>query len=387
MRSKKLSQPPDMHLTSTGGRLLLWGCTRRRGFLACVVLFAVSAFLPALADSELPLSEGDYVIEDFRFGSGETLSQLRIHYRTLGKIHKDTRGQIDNAVLIMHGSGGSGAQFINDRFAGQLFNPGQPLDATKYFIVLPDGIGHGQSSKPSDGLRMRFPHYDYNDMVLADYQLLTEKLEIDHLRLVMGTSMGGMQTWIWGETYAGFVDSLMPLASLPVEIAGRNRIFRKMFMDAIRNDPEWNNGEYTAQPRGLVDALYILLLMGSAPLQWQNAYPTRSAADKFLDERIAALIKLFDANDALYQFDASRNYNPQPKLGTIKAPLLAVNSADDQIDPPELGILEREINKVPRGRAVVIPISDATHGHATYAWPAVWKNYLVELLDQSGPAH
>jgi homoserine O-acetyltransferase/O-succinyltransferase len=366
---------------------IFWGSARRWRFLACVALFAVSAFLPAFAGSGLPVSEGDYVIEVFRFGSGEALPQLRIHYRTLGKIHKDTRGQVDNAVLIMHGTGGSGAQFIDDRFAGQLFNPGQPLDATKYFIVLPDGIGHGQSSKPSDGLRMRFPHYDYDDMVLADYQLLTEKLKIDHLRLVMGTSMGGMQTWIWGETYAGFMDALMPLASLPVEIAGRNRIFRKMIMDAIRNDPEWNNGAYVAQPRGLADALYILLIMGSAPLQWQNAYPTRATADKFLDERIAALIKLFDANDALYQFDASRNYNPQPKLGTIKAPLLAVNSADDQIDPPELGILEREINKVPRGRAVVIPISDATHGHATYIWAALWKDYLVELLHQSAPAH
>jgi homoserine O-acetyltransferase/O-succinyltransferase len=352
-----------------------------------VALFAVSTFLPAFADSEPPVSEGDYVINDFRFGNGEALPQLRIHYRTLGKIHKDTHGQVDNAVLIMHGTGGSGAQFIDDRFADQLFNPGQPLDATKYFIVLPDGIGHGQSSKPSDGLHMRFPHYDYDDMVLADYRLLTEKLDINHLRLVMGTSMGGMQTWMWGETYTGFMDALMPLASLPVEIAGRNRIFRKMIMDAIRNDPEWNNGAYAAQPRGLADALYILLIMGSAPLQWQNAYPTRATADKFLDERIAALIKLFDANDALYQFDASRNYNPQPKLGTIEAPLLAVNSADDQIDPPELGILEREINKVPRGRAVVIPISDATHGHATYIWAAVWKNYLVELLDRSAPAH
>jgi len=386
MRSKKIDQPPNPYLASTRGRLLL-SCARRRRFLACVALFAVSTFLPAFADSGLPVSEGDYVIEDFPFGSGEALPQLRIHYRTLGKIHKDTRGQVDNAVLIMHGTGGSGAQFIDDRFAGQLFNPGQPLDATKYFIVLPDGIGHGQSSKPSDGLRMRFPHYDYDDMMLADYQLLTEKLKIDHLRLVMGTSMGGMQTWIWGETYAGFTDALMPLASLPVEIAGRNRIFRKMIMDAIRNDPEWNNGAYAAQPRGLKDALYILLIMGSAPLQWQNAYPTRATADKFLDERIAALIKLFDANDVLYQFDASRNYNPQPKLGTIKAPLLAVNSADDQIDPPELGILEREINKVPRGRAVVIPISEATHGHGTYIWAALWKNYLVELLDQSAPAH
>jgi len=355
----------------------------RKYLLTLPALFAFVLCASAHAQTWPTPSEGDFVIKDFRFASGETLPELRLHYRTLGKIHRDRKGHVDNAVLIMHGTGGTGAQFINDRFAGQLFGPGQPLDAAKYFIVLPDGIGHGKSSKPSDGLRMKFPHYDYDDMVKADYRLLTEKLKVDHLRLVMGTSMGGMHTWIWGETYPDFMDALMPLASLPVEIAGRNRMFRRMFMDAIRNDPEWNNGDYTKQPRGLADALHILMIMGSVPLQWQKDYPTREAADKYLEDRIATLMKEDDANDCLYQIDASRNYNPLPKLATIKAPLLAVNSADDQINPPELGILEREIKNVAHGRAVVIPISDATRGHSSHTWAVLWKDYLVELLAQS----
>jgi len=356
-----------------------------RKFPLFVAAFAaLVACAAAQAETWPTPSEGNFVMKDVRFASGETLPELRLHYRTLGSIHRDKKGHVDNAVLIMHGTGGTSTQFINDRFAGQLFGPGQPLDATKYFIVLPDGIGHGKSSKPSDGLHMKFPQYDYDDMVKADYRLLTEKLKVDHLRLVMGTSMGGMHTWVWGETYPDFMDALMPLASLPVEIGGRNRMFRRMFMDAIRNDPEWNNGEYAKQPRGLADALHILLIMGSVPLQWQKEYPTRAAADKYLEDRIATLMKEDDANDCLYQVDASRNYNPQPKLSAIRAPLLAINSADDQINPPELGILEREIKNVARGRAVVIPISDATHGHSSHTWAVLWTNYLVELLNTSG---
>jgi homoserine O-acetyltransferase len=346
-------------------------------------LFGLLAASSSMAATWPAPSEGDYSLKGFRFVSGETLPELRLHYRTLGKIHKDKKGHVDNAVLIMHGTGGTGGQFINDRFAGELFSPGEPLDATKYFIVLPDDIGHGKSSKPSDGLHAKFPHYTYDDMVLSNHKLLTEKLKVDHLRLVMGTSMGGMHTWVWGETYPDFMDALMPLASLPVEIAGRNRMFRKMFMDSIRNDPQWNQGEYTQQPRGLADALHILMIMGSVPLQWQKEYPTRAAADKYLDDRVATLMKEDDANDCLYQVDSSREYNPQSKLGTIKAPLLAVNSADDQINPPELGILEREIKNVAHGRAVIIPISDATHGHSTHTWAAVWKDKLVELLAES----
>jgi homoserine O-acetyltransferase len=350
-----------------------------------VSVLAIALPSVASATSWPTPTEGDYTIRNFKFTTGETLPELRIHYRTLGTLHRNAKGHADNAVLIMHGTGGTGAQFLQDRFAGELFGAGQPLDAATHFIVLIDDIGHGKSSKPSDGLRMKFPHYIYDDMIVAEHRLLTEALKIDHLRLVMGTSMGAMHTWMWGEAYPDFMDALMPLASLPVQIAGRNRIMRRMYMDAIRNDPEWNDGEYTKQPRGLADAIHVLILMGSSPLQMQKEAPDRDSADKYLEDRVARLMKEDDANDCLYQIDSSREYDPQPKLGAIKAPLLAVNSADDVINPPELGILEREIRNVPRGRAVVIPTSDATHGHSTHTWAAVWKNYLVELLKESEP--
>ncbi len=325
-----------------------------------------------------PSTEGDFVIKDYKFKSGETLDELRLHYRTVGKASNP-------AVLIMHGTGGSGTQFLRDGFAGQLFNPGQLLDSTKYFIVLPDDVGHGKSSKPSDGLHAKFPHYDYDDMIDCEYRLLTEHLGVKHLRLVMGTSMGGMHSWLWGEAYPDFMDALMPLASLPVQIAGRNRVTRKMAMDAIRNDPAWMNGEYKTQPpvQGLTTAIDVLLWMGSAPLYWQSQYPTRDAADKYLDEQMKSRMRTTDANDLLYQFDSSRNYNPQPKLGSIKAPLLAVNSADDQVNPPELGILEREIKNVPHGRAIVLPITADTRGHGTHTIAKIWQKYLAELLEQS----
>jgi homoserine O-acetyltransferase len=355
---------------------------------AAILALAVLLDVPIARAATWPApTEGDYTIKDFHFVSGEALPELKLHYRTLGAIHKDKKGHVDNAVLIMHGTGGAGTQFLQDRFAGELFGAGQPLDATKYFIVLIDDIGHGKSSKPSDGLRMKFPHYTYDDMVVAEYRVLTEKLKVDHLRLVMGTSMGGMHTWLWGEAYPDFMDALMPLASLPVQIAGRNRMMRRMYMDSIRNDPEWNNGDYTKQPRGLADAIHILMIMGSSPLQMQKDAPDRDTADKYLEDRVARLMKEDDANDCLYQIDSSREYNPQPKLGTIRAPLLAVNSADDQINPPELGILEREIKNVPHGRAVVIPISDATRGHGTHTWAALWKDELVKLLQESEPKH
>jgi homoserine O-acetyltransferase len=354
----------------------------------CLVALSIAALLVAAgvhaASWPTPV-EGDYLLHDVHFASGETLAELRLHYRTLGKIHKNTQGRVDNAVLILHGTGGAGTQFLNERFAGELFEPGQPLDATKYFLVLPDGIGHGRSSKPSDGLHAKFPHYTYADMVWADHELLTRHLHVDHLRLVIGTSMGGMQTWMMGETYPDFMDALLPLASLPVQISGRNRMMRKMIIDAIRTDPEWQDGEYTTQPRGLITALDVLMIMSSSPLQWQKLAPDRDRADRFLTEWIEARRRQTDANDLLYQIEASRDYDPQSKLGAIHAPLLAINSADDQINPPELGILEREIQHVPRGRAVILPISDATHGHGTHTDAAVWKDQLVELLRESAP--
>ena len=329
--------------------------------------------------------EGDYVIQNFRFLSGETLPELRLHYRTIGSPTRDGSGLVRNAVLIGHGTGGAGTQFLSPQFANFLFGPGQLLDATRYFIILPDGIGHGRSSKPSDGLHAKFPHYTYDDMVAAQYELLTKRLGVNHLRLVMGTSMGGMQTWVWGETYPDFMDALMPLANLPVEIAGRNRVWRRMAMDAIRNDPDWLGGEYKAQPmRALNTAEDLLLLVGSAPLFWQKQAPTRDAADKFYEDRVKPAVARLDANDLLYQIDSSREYNPSPKLEAIKAPLIAVNSADDFINPPELGIIEREIKRVKRGRFVMIPISDQTRGHGTHTIAAIWQGYLKALLEESG---
>jgi homoserine O-acetyltransferase len=340
---------------------------------------------PAQPDYPSP-AQGDFLIRNFHFKSGEMLPELKLHYTTIGTPVRDQKGVVSNAVLILHGTGGAGNSFLSPQFAGVLFGPGQLLDATRYFIILPDGIGHGKSSKPSDRLHAHFPHYTYDDMVVAQYQLLTEKLSVNHLRLVMGTSMGGMQTWVWGETYPDFMDALMPLASLPVEIAGRNRMMRRMIMDAIRNDPAWNSGDYKNAPRqGLTAAINILLLMGSSPLQWQKLAPTREAADSFLAERMKASLARTDANDMLYQFDASREYNPSSRLETIKAPLIAINSADDLINPPELGIMEREIKRVKRGRYILIPVSDETRGHGTHSLPMIWQQYLRDLLDSSKP--
>lgn len=328
--------------------------------------------------------DGEFVVWDFRFKSGETLPELRQHYLAFGNPERDSKGRVTNAVLILHGTGGSGRQFLAPQFAGVLFGSGALLDTTRSFVILPDGIGHGRSSKPSDGLHIRFPKYEYDDMVKAQYRLLTEHLGVNHLRLVMGTSMGGMHTWIWGETYPDFMDALMPLACLPVQIAGRNRIWRKMAMDAIRDDPDWQDGEYTQQPRaGLRTALDLLLIAGSAPLPLQKSYALRDSADRYLERTFAARLQTLDANDLLYQIDASRNYDPSAKLAAIVAPLTLVNSGDDFINPPELGIAEGEIAQVKRGSFVLVPASEQTHGHGTHTWAAVWQRHLDDLLKAS----
>ena len=333
----------------------------------------------------LPIHGGDFVLRDFRFRSGEALPALRLHYTTLGKPKRDARGRTTNAVLILHGTGGDGHQFLRPQFADVLFRPGGLLDPAKFFIILPDGIGHGKSSKPSDGLRARFPHYDYDDMVAAQYALVTQGLHVNHMRLVMGTSMGCMQSFMWGEAYPDFMDALMPLASNPVEIAGRNRVWRFMAIDAIKNDPDWMGGEYKTQPlRGLTTAEDLLLLAGSAPLNWQAVAPTREAAEKFYLDRFKPAVGRLDANDLIYQLDASREYNPAPKLESIKAPLVAVNSADDFINPPELGIIEREIKRVKRGKFVLLPITEQTRGHGTHTIASIWQSFLKELLNESG---
>jgi homoserine O-acetyltransferase len=354
--------------------------------LALLVLSFIS-ILGACAAADYPApAPGDFVIKNFKFKSGETLPELSLHYVSLGTPQRDANGKVTNAVLILHGTGGSGNQFINERFAGVLFGPGQLLDATRYFIVLPDNIGHGQSTKPSDGLHARFPQYDYDDMVALQHQLLTDGLKVNHLRLILGTSMGCMHGWVWGETYPDFMDALMPLACLPVQISGRNRMMRRMAMDSIREDPAWNNGDYTSQPRGLKSAMNILMLMSSIPLQWQKEAPTRDQADQFYEKWIAARLKGADANDMLYAFNSSRNYDPSPKLQDIRVPVMAINSADDQINPPELGIMEEKIKSVKHGRYVLLPITDQTRGHGTHTLPAIWKQYLQELLQSSEAA-
>src|ERR1700758_273933 len=360
----------------------------RTSFRFCGAMLVASSFVAAASarpQTTAPTtSEGDFVVHDFKFRSGESLPDVRLHYTTLGKPAHDAQGRTTNAVLILHGTGGSGHQFLAPYFAGELFGPGQPLDATRYFIVLPDGIGHGRSSKPSDGLHARFPQYDYDDMVALHYRLLNDGLGVNHLRLIFGTSMGCMHSFVWGETYPDFMDALMPLACLPVQIAGRNRVWRKMVMDAIRNDPEWKGGEYSSEPQqALRTALDLLLIAGSAPLYMQKTYPTRDAADKYLDDYFKARFAGLDANDLLYQVNASRHYNPSPQLEKITAPVVYINSADDFINPPELGIAERESKKVKNGRFVLLPISEETRGHGTHTRAAVWKQYLGELLGEA----
>ena len=329
--------------------------------------------------------EGDYTVRDFHFQSGETLPEVRMHYYTLGKPVKDANGRTTNAVLILHGTGGSGDGFFRPIFAGALFGPGQLLDATKYFVILPDNVGHGKSSKPSDGLHAHFPQYEYADMIALQHELVEKGLGVNHLRLILGTSMGCMHSWMWGETYPDSMDALMPLACLPVEVAGRNRVWRKMVIDGIRQDPDWKNGDYATEPRaGLQIAADFLIIAGSAPLHMQEDLPTREAAEKFLDDSMKRITSGMDANDFLFAVNASRNYDPSPKLETVRAQVMFINSADDFINPPELGIAEREIKRVKNGRFLLLPASEQTHGHGTHTWAAVWQQYLKELLDRSG---
>jgi homoserine O-acetyltransferase len=353
---------------------------------SALLLTFVGVFaLPALAASWPEPVTGEFTLEAFRFDDGSVLD-LRQHYLTLGTARRGEDGKVGNAVLIMHGTTGSGGGFLSDNFAGVLFGAGQLLDASEYFIILPDAIGHGQSSKPSDGLRASFPQYTYDDMVRAQYRLLTEHLGVDHLRLVTGTSMGGMMSWVWGYSYPDFMDALLPLASLPVEIAGRNRMTRKMIIDAVKDDPLWNGGDYEEQPPGLQEAMYPLVFMASSPLQYQLAAPTREAAETMLDELVERYRARMDANDLIYAFDASRFYNPAPHLDKITAPLIAINSADDQVNPPELGILERETARIPGARAVVLPITTMTRAHGTHSHPTVWGPYLAQLVAATATA-
>jgi homoserine O-acetyltransferase len=346
----------------------------RRAVLLCIFCAACRA------QQDPQPTDGNWTARGFTFNTGEKLPELKLHYLTFGKPQRDAAGHIRNAVLILHGTASSSAPFLTAGFLGVLFLPGQPLDAEKYYLILPDAIGHGDSTKPSDGLHAKFPAYDYDDMVRAQYQLVREGLGVDHLRLVLGVEMGGMHTWIWGERYPDFMDALMPLAGVPVQIAGRHRMYRDMVIDAIQTDPAWNGGEYTSPPRGLLTAQFLIYLMTQSPSQLQRSAPTGDIADAQFHSWRRRALRLADANDLLYQFHASRNYDPAPQLEKIRAPLLAVNSADDELNPPDLGIMEREIQRVPKGRYILIPASAETRGTGTGMRARVWREYLVELL-------
>ena len=362
--------------------------------LLCVVsvsfdgraLAAAPATSTAIGDSgvEWAARDGSFDIHNFRFRDGETLPTLHLHYLTLGTPHRDSKGHVDNAVLLLHGTGGTAKSLFAPVFSNELFSPGQPLDIKKYFLIFPDDIGHGQSSKPSDGLHMRFPKYDYDDMVASQHAMLVDGLHVDHLRLILGTSMGCMHTFIWGETFPTFADALAPFACLPVEIAGRNRMMRHLAIDAIKRDPAWSNGDYAVEPNlGLRQACALLFVMGSAPLQLQKDYPTRVAAEARIDSWLDKTVAQTDANDFIYYFDASRHYNPAPQLPAMSVPVLWINSADDFINPPELGLAERMVKSIPHGRFILLPISAATRGHGTHTVAAVWKSHLAAFLEQT----
>jgi homoserine O-acetyltransferase/O-succinyltransferase len=340
---------------------------------------------PAAGANPWPTKDGWVTLRGFKFGAGEALPELKLHYLTLGTARRNAAGNVDNAVLLLHGTGGNAHSLLNPVFSNVLFVPGGILDINKYFIILPDEIGHGESSKPSDGLHAHFPAYDYDDMVRADRMMLDE-MKIDHLRLILGTSMGCMQSFVWGETYPDFMDALAPFACLPVQIAGRNRMMRYMAIQDIKLDHTWMGGEYKAEPQdGLRAANEILLVMSSSPLQMQKQAPTREQAEQYVDRYLERTMASTDANNMIFYLNASRNYNPEPKLESIKAPVLWINSADDFINPPELGIAEKLVKRIPHGRFILLPISDETRGHGTHTVAAVWKDDLAEFMRETEP--
>jgi homoserine O-acetyltransferase len=348
------------------------------------LLLALTAQTAALPAKTWPTHEQDVILKDFRFRDGEALPQVRMHVTALGSPHRNAAGQIDNAVMVLHGTGGSGKNFLVPQFADELYGPGQPLDINRYYVILPDNIGHGGSSKPSDGMRMHFPKYDYDDMILAQHRMLTEGLGVTHLRLIMGTSMGCMMSFVWGETYPDFMSALMPLACEPIEIAGLNRMWRQLAIDGIEADPAWQGGNYTTEPlTGMRTTESILFIAGSAPLYYQEHYPTRQAASAYAEQRVTEGLKHFDANDAIYQLDSSRNYNPWPNLNRIKVPLMWINSADDFINPRNLPVPAEALKRMPTARFRLIPETPETHGHGTHTWAKFWKGDLSALLARS----
>jgi homoserine O-acetyltransferase len=350
----------------------------RLGLAACAAVFLAA---PAWAAATYPdQKEADFVARDFKFQTGDVLPELRLHYTTLGTPQRDGAGHVTNAVLMLHGTTGTGKNFLNPTLAGELFGPGQVLDASKYYLILPDGLGRGGSAKPSDGLHAKFPRYGYNDVVEAQHLLVTKGLGVDHLRAVVGTSMGGMQTWMWGERWPDMMDALLPVASQPIQISGRNLIWRRMIAQAIRNDPEWSGGDYKAQPKRWTYTAPVFLIMTDSPVRLQKQGPTRKEAEALYDKTVSDAQGKFDTNDYLYWYESSWDYDPEPDLAKIKAPLVSVNFADDEINPPDLGVMEKAVSKIPRGRAVLVPESEKTIGHQTLTLAAIWKPYLEELM-------
>jgi len=360
----------------------------RPAIVCMAIVFCAAGSISAQQNPPLtaaPPQEGNFVVRDFKFSDGQSLPEVRLHYTAMGTPRRDRNGRVTNAVLVLHGTNRRGGVFLVPSFAGTLFGSGQLIDTTKYYVILPDqlGAGAGKSSKPSDGLRAKFPHYDYADMVRASQRLLNEGLQVDHLRLIIGTSMGCMEGWMWGESNPDDMDAMLLLSCLPVEIAGRNRMVRKIMIDDIRLDPGWNGGNYIQQPFGLRAALGHLLVVGSAPTLWQKEYSTAAAADRYVDQYIEENMKTTDANDLLYQYEASRGYDPSRDLGKIRARVMLVNVLDDFWNPGEMGVAEHEIKKVKNGKFVLLPITEETRGHYTFFQAAVWQNYLAELLEES----
>lgn len=343
----------------------------------------IVAVPPIVVTPSWAAREGDVTLTAFKFRSGETFPRLNMHYTTLGQPHRNAAGEIDNAVLVLHGTGGSGQQFLRPQFADELYGPGQPLDISRYWIILPDNIGHGKSSKPSDGLRMQFPRYDYDDMVEAQ-RLMLKELGVNRLRLIFGTSMGCMHIFVWGETHPGFARALMPMACEPIEIAGLNRMWRQLAINGIKADPAWQGGMYNEQPKqGLRTAQSLLFVAGAAPLHYQAQYPTRQAASAFAEERVSTAMASLDANDLIYQLEASRTYNPWPKLEAITAPVMWINSADDFINPRNLDIPERAVRRMPNAKFRMIAETSETRGHGSHTWAQFWKEDLAKFLERT----
>lgn len=352
----------------------------RRWIFLLLLPICTVAQQPTPAPHLLGYTEGSYVIKDFQFRSGQSLPELRLAYVTLGIPDRDAAGRIRNAVLLVHGTGDNHESFLAPDIANFLYRPGQALDLRKFFVLLPDALGHGKSSKPSDGLRARFPNYGYEDMVIAEYRLVTEGLGIRHLRLVMGESMGGMHTWLWGTRYPDAMDGLVPLGCYPVQIAGRNWLWRRVIIETIRSDPEWNNGNYTKQPREWAAVSGIVGAMVTSPVFLQSKYPTRAAVDARFEKNLESALRNDDANDELYAYSASKDYDPAPDLERIKAKLLAINFADDEINPPQLRILDREMPRVKNGTFVIVPASEKTNGHLTAGRAEVWQAHLAAFM-------